>query len=138
MSRCVAITKRGTPCRNQQYPGSIRCNAHMKQLRSKKMPYGKYLASKEWKAKRQEFMDSPLTSIDCYCCGRKYEPGFNLHHVTYERIGKERLSDLKMVCKPCHKEIHLVAKKIKPLKKATEAVRLRKKMLKSRHDSRRT
>ena len=29
-----------------------------------------------------------------------------VHHLTYERIGREDLSDLMGVCKPCHELIH--------------------------------
>lgn len=124
--RCTVITKRGTPCKNQRYKGQSRCYPHLKQTTKKgrKVAYRKYLTSPEWKAKRQEFMESPRTSNDCWCCGRKYELGFNLHHVTYDRLGNERMSDLRMVCKPCHKYIHAVANRFNTLLEATIYVKL--------------
>jgi hypothetical protein len=35
----------------------------------------------------------------CRDCGRR---GTEAHHLTYERVGRERLSDLVLLCKRCH------------------------------------
>ena len=29
----------------------------------------------------------------------------NLHHLTYERLGRENISDLRVLCPDCHKEV---------------------------------
>lgn len=29
-----------------------------------------------------------------------------VHHITYERLGKENLSDLAVLCRPCHNRLH--------------------------------
>lgn len=34
------------------------------------------------------------------------EPVFVVHHVTYDRIGRERDEDFRLVCSPCHQLIH--------------------------------
>jgi hypothetical protein len=43
----------------------------------------------------------------CNECGNR--PGrqeLELHHLTYERVGRERLTDLCVLCCPCHSERH--------------------------------
>ena len=121
--RCTAITRSGTRCRNKQH-GPL-CPVHSPYARKKRptINYKAYLASPTWKLRRQAYIDSRFTSNDCYCCGRKYQPGFNLHHLTYERLGCERLNDLRMVCAPCHEEIHKLAKRIKNIALATHKIR---------------
>lgn len=66
--------------------------------RPKGFDYQRYLASREWAQKREEVR---LRS------GNRCEHCFNapqqaVHHLTYERIGNENLSDLMAICNPCH------------------------------------
>ena len=84
------------------------------------------MRSKAWKIKRQQYIDSPLTQNDCYCCGRRYKPGFNLHHLTYKRLGNERMDDLRMVCVPCHEAVHELAKITRNIELATHQLRIAK------------
>jgi hypothetical protein len=79
--------------------------------------------SADWKNKRAEYIASKEHSNDCYGCGKRYKSGFHLHHVTYQRLGAERLSDLVMVCRLCHESIHEAYKFIKPLDVATDTIR---------------
>jgi hypothetical protein len=40
----------------------------------------------------------------CEICGSEAR---NVHHLTYERLGGERISDLLALCRQCHLDIHL-------------------------------
>ena len=37
-------------------------------------------------------------------CRRKY--GLEVHHTTYDRLGRERPDDLVVLCEDCHAKIH--------------------------------
>lgn len=60
--------------------------------------YKRYLASREWRAKRKEFIESTY-GVCQRCAARPIE---NVHHLTYANLGNEPLSDLMGVCRPCH------------------------------------
>ena len=62
------------------------------------MDYHRYMASREWALKRQEIR--ARSGGRCERCKRGEVT--SVHHVTYERLGRELLSDLLAVCKPCH------------------------------------
>ena len=59
--------------------------------------YKEYLASREWALLRERVRER---SGDC--CERCQGPMQAVHHLTYERVGHERLEDLQAVCNPCH------------------------------------
>jgi hypothetical protein len=65
--------------------------------------YEAYLLSDHWKQVRGRYA---VAWKDCRCvaCGH---PTFQLHHITYTRIGKERLKDLVPLCVKCHGSVHL-------------------------------
>jgi len=64
--------------------------------------YNAYLNSPEWREKRRRVLArSPL----CEGCGKR--PSIQAHHMTYKRLGREMLFDLRAVCKHCHDEIHV-------------------------------
>lgn len=63
--------------------------------------YRAYLQSRVWKvraarAKRWGF---------CQRCGAE-SPTLDAHHLTYERLGAERPSDLIALCRRCHQQEH--------------------------------
>lgn len=62
------------------------------------MDYHRYMASREWALKRQEIR--ARSAQKCERCKRREMT--SVHHLTYERLGRELLSDLLAVCKPCH------------------------------------
>lgn len=82
----------------------LRCeNFKMKKSKPKsKNKYKSYLRSKKWKAKKAAIFNE--RGKKCEDCG--YEKGLHIHHLTYKRIYKERLSDLKILCSECHKKAH--------------------------------
>jgi hypothetical protein len=63
-----------------------------------KNEYQTYKASREW-ALLREAVRQRAKNI-CEHCGAR--PMDDMHHKTYERIGRELLTDLMAVCEPCH------------------------------------
>lgn len=67
--------------------------------------YHEYIQSKEWKAKAKAA--KYRAGYRCEQCGTmKPEHLLHTHHLTYERLGHERKSDLKVLCNECHAEEH--------------------------------
>lgn len=67
------------------------------------MPYAEYLLTPEWKEKRRLV----INRSDYFCdhCGRQPEK-FHIHHLTYERVGREFTHDLQALCPECHRKEH--------------------------------
>ncbi len=64
--------------------------------------YIDYLKSEKWKELRLEIMKR-----DNFLCKKcKTEKACHVHHLTYERLGRERLEDLISICLDCHKKEH--------------------------------
>ena len=64
--------------------------------------YVRYIRSSKWlNLKKKVFR---YKGKICRKCGRRKST--QVHHKTYERLGKEQLSDLVPVCRVCHKKIH--------------------------------
>lgn len=72
-------------------------------FKSKPFNYQVYLKSKTWDSKRRQVLKR-----DEYKCQLNYSHTgpMHVHHKTYERIGRERLSDLITLCENCHRLIH--------------------------------
>ena len=68
--------------------------------------YRRYLQSDAWKAKRKSVLQ--VAGFRCCRCGA---PVTEVHHETYKRIYKERLSDLTALCSKCHEAAHTRAPK---------------------------
>lgn len=85
--------------------------------------YKDYLASERWTSMRKRWYASPqykgavCSTVDC-----DTKHGLALHHMTYERLGKEDVADLVLVCADCHKTIHMIEKTGVPLLEATRKV----------------
>ena len=63
------------------------------------------MQSTAWKRKKASYWKSKYPKV-CYVCGKGRHKGMHLHHRTYVRLTRERLSDLVPVCKSCHEFIH--------------------------------
>ncbi|MCK9327351.1 MAG: HNH endonuclease [Bacteroidales bacterium] len=74
--------------------------------------YAKYLQSRHWQAFRLKALKH--YGKKCHLCGIKEVPYFHVHHLTYERLGKEKLSDVVVLCEECHNEVHRTGFVIKP------------------------
>jgi hypothetical protein len=66
--------------------------------------YAEYLRSERWQTRRRRFF-AKRRRLACYVCRAEDKP-LDLHHKTYIRVGRERDSDLIMLCRECHKELH--------------------------------
>lgn len=80
--------------------------------------YERYITSSEWDTKRKQ----ALNAHGAYCrgCGRN-NIGLHVHHRTYARLGRERMSDLVILCEPCHAGVHQLAERMS-LENATDKV----------------
>ena len=67
-----------------------------------KIEYKEYLSSRYWKDKRLEVLI--FYKNQCVVCDSCYS--LNVHHMKYTRLGKEKMSDLVVLCKHCHQIIH--------------------------------
>lgn len=63
--------------------------------------YGDYLRSDCWQATRRLYFASQMPR-ECLCG----DVDVQLHHVTYERLGNENLTDLLPLCRTCHQMVH--------------------------------
>ena len=78
----------------------------------KSLAHNRYSKTEWWKKRSKIKL---LKSGRCECClecvvincshGQE-RPIFDVHHLTYERVGEELDSDLAVVCSPCHNLIH--------------------------------
>jgi 5-methylcytosine-specific restriction endonuclease McrA len=60
--------------------------------------YDSYMRSEQWAQKRREVIER-----DQGICGICRDAGISeVHHLTYERVGREALDDLVGVCSACH------------------------------------
>lgn len=66
------------------------------------LPYAAYLRTPHWKALRAVVLER--WSGLCEECGVK--PATQVHHRTYERLGREVLADLTPLCATCHAGTH--------------------------------
>jgi 5-methylcytosine-specific restriction endonuclease McrA len=66
----------------------------------KKPPgYAKYIKSARWRN-----ISEAMKKHAKYVCARckTHTPILEVHHKNYERLGNERMSDLEVLCMPCH------------------------------------
>jgi RNase P subunit RPR2 len=67
------------------------------------MPYEEYLQTEYWK----KFAHNAREKADYSCqeCGAS-NCVLHVHHLTYERRGRERYEDVKVLCRSCHEKVH--------------------------------
>jgi len=73
-------------------------------FRSKFSSYEEYLNSKDWANYKKMFYRCNLNK--CWVCGS--DKNLNIHHKTYQRLGKEKKGDCLFLCKTCHCEVHIL------------------------------
>jgi hypothetical protein len=64
--------------------------------------YTSYLQSDAWRARRERTL--MLAGGTCQRCGRARAR--EAHHLTYDRLTREKDADLLAVCVPCHRQLH--------------------------------
>ena len=67
-----------------------------------------YLDSPKW----QELRSKVLKRDNNRCVNCNSESNLNCHHITYNRLGNEKLNDLVILCQPCHSRLHEIANAI--------------------------
>jgi len=68
-----------------------------------KKEYEKYLKGKHWQDLRaKKLKESYFACDECDVANEE----LHIHHLTYERLGKELLSDLRVLCVSCHEKVH--------------------------------
>jgi len=65
--------------------------------------YDAYLRSAAWRDLKARYRESDLPQI-CMCGCTEVQ----LHHTTYERVGREELDDLIPLCQSCHTQAHIL------------------------------
>jgi len=68
----------------------------------KELYYKKYIQSEIWRSFRNRIFKK--RGFKCELCDSK--KNLQLHHITYERIGKEDENDVIILCQECHKKAH--------------------------------
>ncbi|KEQ11355.1 HNH endonuclease [Endozoicomonas numazuensis] len=66
-----------------------------------KTTFGSYYESSEWQKTRSRIL--VRDGRKCQACNEKAEC---VHHLIYDRIGKENDLDLISLCNSCHNEVH--------------------------------
>lgn len=64
--------------------------------------YKEYLQSAHWQITRRDALDR--ADWACQLCNS--DSNLNVHHRTYERLKRERPSDLIVLCRDCHAKFH--------------------------------
>lgn len=64
--------------------------------------YEEYINSKAWKHKRAEALR--YYGAFCSVCGSKHD--LHVHHLSYKRLGREKMKDLEVLCDGCHANLH--------------------------------
>ena len=64
--------------------------------------YDEHLLSEQWDKKKQKVRRRDGKRCQVCGCGRT----FDVHHLTYERVFVEKLSDLVLLCSSCHRKVH--------------------------------
>jgi hypothetical protein len=70
------------------------------------IPYDVYLLTHHWE--RTRALALRAFGARCRYCDGKFsdDAPIHIHHLTYERLGHERLTDLIPLCAPCHERWH--------------------------------
>jgi 5-methylcytosine-specific restriction endonuclease McrA len=68
-----------------------------------KVNYHDYMQSPAWDQKRRARLKRD--GYQCQDCGIS-GIALDVHHTTYDRLGRERMSDLVSLCRYCHKARH--------------------------------
>lgn len=68
-----------------------------------KPAYDEYIKSEAWQSVRRRYFASPLPK---HCLGCHTETNITLHHITYDNLGSEHLTELVPLCWACHMRLH--------------------------------
>ena len=66
--------------------------------RKRKINYYSYIRSRTWKKKADRIREQ--RNFICEKCGKR---GWQVHHKSYEHLGRERDYELALLCDDCHR-----------------------------------
>lgn len=99
-----AIREQQTPHERIRIEKERRMNQLMRATNDPaKARYIQYLASEEWRIFRLSVIAK--RGLACEVC-RTRQNSPQLHHLTYERLGCERETDVIVTCETCHRRYH--------------------------------
>jgi 5-methylcytosine-specific restriction endonuclease McrA len=75
-----------------------------KVYKAHKKQYEEYLSSTKWRTKRKEVFAA--RGEKCEKCTST--TSLQIHHLTYENVFNEKLEDLQILCRSCHKKEHRI------------------------------
>jgi hypothetical protein len=83
-----------------------------------KTSYNKYINSRQWKSKRNEFriwLATNKITDACWACGvPENQSLFHVHHRFYSnKLGSESIDSLSLLCEECHSKLHNRHNKLK-------------------------
>ena len=89
----------------------MKCNYHNfkpKGMIIEPCNYRDYLWSSRWKRIRKEVIKRDRGV--CQCCLRKIQAHYRIivHHLSYDNLFNEELTDLTTMCTKCHGEVHCI------------------------------
>ena len=68
-----------------------------------RLPYPEYLRSPHWQRVRQRKL--AIAGYQCHRCWTT-DDRLDVHHLTYDRLGREADDDLEILCALCHAKEH--------------------------------
>lgn len=71
--------------------------------------YAAYVVSPAWQRRRRQWFERRIAADAaprCVVCDRPWTLADDLHHATYERLGREHDTDLWPMCRVCHEALH--------------------------------
>jgi len=89
---------------NKRYNVSVKINKNIKEHISSEwfFRYGLYLNSSEWQQIRSKVIEIDFES--CTKCGDT--DYLQVHHTTYDNVGRENIDELITLCRSCHADLH--------------------------------
>ena len=98
----------------RKFPNGVKRRTNKQHKKHKKIKkfnlrnrYERYMISPAWEVKREEF-HKYCKSIDKYFCWdcKKEFPTYQIHHTNYANFGNEKMRDLELLCRYCHRKLH--------------------------------
>lgn len=101
-SRCKDCRAAGVPVEHARLPSKPPKRKPQKKKPPQRPDYYRYIGSKAWENKRQQ----ALKHYGNKCATCKATTNLRVHHLTYARLGQEKMSDLQVLCNDCHCNRH--------------------------------
>jgi hypothetical protein len=80
---------------------------HMRKNENPAMSYETFISSEKWRKSPVRLAELDSAGNRCRICFDEAEAGspIEVHHATYERLGREAIGDLLALCGRCHREV---------------------------------